>query len=1557
MVLLLFVAVIALRSLQVESVCRSDTLTSATGIIASSDYFSTPLQAGDECTFRIEPTISNVLILLVFETLFVPTAEIFVYQGDSLLWSCLRCGQVLPPPIYAEGSPVVLSFRAPVATSATAFSLRYVTNAPDISNVVVNILMAQAKLRSIQRPAGSILRDIYFEWRISPCRSSSSSACDITLQIEALSLATGDSIKIYDGSTTTATLLMDWDHRHYFTTSTTWVKATGPDMLVVLQTTHLSDKNSTFFEATMFADAASCFEGIYCACGNSGPPDNLPTREGSTMILTDGSDSTSAMETDECRWLVRPNVLSTSSSLNNETRNDEENRTWWPSSNLWAPRLTLVPERVSVKGRGGSVKVYDGYDATATVLWDCSGCENVSPPPIEASGSVLYIEYSSDSNSPFYASGDESDPRLLEWTGWRAVYWTDGHLSSRGVGSNVVTLLAGSADSVKAPFVDDTLAYASHLDYRWIIAPPDVGLIRIIINRLQLWNCSDSLQVYAGRITETTDWPDISLATYTCTTPTTEWLVAQSSALTVRLRSSGGDGGFFDFGYYSDAPKYKCGHIREPGILRAPSSIFSDGSEPKETMAKNLDCSWYIKPETDNVTEAITLVFTRLDMTGATIRVEDEGMTLLWECTGCREVPPILVSSTPAVYVHLKTTASGNQGTGFEARYFAMHVGGRGIGDSSVPLVAGAGTFVAPAAAGQLAPNLDHNWTIDGGDGRVTLAFSEMKFPDDCEAANVTVYHADDVQLGTVFCATRTPPSSWLVSSGATMTIRLRTGPTVATANFEATYFSDRPQQACGGTYNNGNWSTDGEMTTLLRTSSFVFSDGSAESDDMRPDQHCSWIISPPSVADRHIILQFPRLNLGTAGSLIVFDTQAGGILWSCTTCSAPPPPLVLRCSSARGCAMKVVYKSMSHGVLGRGFLGHYFVADAEPLSTHGNEISSLLLTDFGGRWSLQIPASDSVRLSFEKDVANLLPLESAVVIDGNDEAPQDELITQLPKHCGALEASRNASVSSRSAEYFMPIDPTTSQLHFRTTRVGQQVFAHNGTSSGAVLNSSSQRYDTLEVSPADGCEWTVEGAMTDVPRLHFLEDLALPASVTLRVFAGSSVQGKLLMERTGCLALDNCKTVRRGESISSTCGKLFVQLSPNATDTSGERFVDTAYNTTAIHVSFTVVESKSIVLCFDDPEFVKTSGVSTDGEFSLTIILVLSGGGTAVLATVIALVCYMAWLDKKEGNKLRRVTNFYAAGVVVKKSSVPVAPRIAHPRHYGQLIHSIWNSVTLKRGTCSICYSDDVSVFTLESCEHAICEACLGMYAQAALGDISMFPLRCPMHHAGCKTTITDNLARRVLPSKNYKKFVEFSDRSILGDGTNCVKCGCFVNLPTDSAELMVECPYCAYRWCVRCKCDWHPNVPCNERAEAELEEWRELQGAQRCPGCYKIIEKDDPETCNHMVHKSTDAIPCTAERTDFCYCCGIEVTPDYPHNEVDTSETVVHFPDGVFQDCRAVKLGYATMLQKRRHARRQGAERRRQSLGASRAADDDGAYGTFFTSGRVEVRPSRLR
>ena len=100
------------------------------------------------------------------------------------------------------------------------------------------------------------------------------------------------------------------------------------------------------------------------------------------------------------------------------------------------------------------------------------------------------------------------------------------------------------------------------------------------------------------------------------------------------------------------------------------------------------------------------------------------------------------------------------------------------------------------------------------------------------------------------------------------------------------------------------------------------------------------------------------------------------------------------------------------------------------------------------------------------------------------------------------------------------------------------------------------------------------------------------------------------------------------------------------------------------------------------------------------------------------------------------------------------------------------------------------------------------------------------------------------------------------------CIFCQNFVNFPDNMENISrVECPYCVQNFCVRCKKAWHSEISCAvDSYDVDLESWKNTSGAQKCPACRKLIEKDDPDTCNHMVHKITDGIPCIRERTDFC-------------------------------------------------------------------------------------------
>ena len=112
------------------------------------------------------------------------------------------------------------------------------------------------------------------------------------------------------------------------------------------------------------------------------------------------------MELDACQWLVAPTLLAPYAA---------DPALTWPAGGGWRPKLTMVADRVSIK-ETGILRVYDGGDDSGELLWDCDGCGHVAPPPIEASGAKLYVEYVSDAYSAYIAGTS------LEWTGWHAQY-------------------------------------------------------------------------------------------------------------------------------------------------------------------------------------------------------------------------------------------------------------------------------------------------------------------------------------------------------------------------------------------------------------------------------------------------------------------------------------------------------------------------------------------------------------------------------------------------------------------------------------------------------------------------------------------------------------------------------------------------------------------------------------------------------------------------------------------------------------------------------------------------------------------------------------------------------------------------------------------------------------------------------------------------------------------------------------------------------------------------------------------------------------------------------
>jgi hypothetical protein len=142
-------------------------------------------------------------------------------------------------------------------------------------------------------------------------------------------------------------------------------------------------------------------------------------------------------------------------------------------------------------------------------------------------------------------------------------------------------------------------------------------------------------------------------------------------------------------------------------------------------------------------------------------------------------------------------------------------------------------------------------------------------------------------------------------------------------------------------------------------------------------------------------------------------------------------------------------------------------------------------------------------------------------------------------------------------------------------------------------------------------------------------------------------------------------------------------------------------------------------------------------------------------------------------------------------------------------------------------------------------------------------------MHCQGCEAQIPTSLARQFLSREDYQRYLDFHDRAVHGEGVRCIRCAAYIPLPDSRVNkiYLVACQDCTLVFCSQCKCLSHNGKRCPVDVDMEqFEKWGKRAGAMKCPACSRLIEKDDPSTCNHMCHKATDPIPCVRDRTDFC-------------------------------------------------------------------------------------------
>lgn len=184
-----------------------------------------------------------------------------------------------------------------------------------------------------------------------------------------------------------------------------------------------------------------------------------------------------------------------------------------------------------------------------------------------------------------------------------------------------------------------------------------------------------------------------------------------------------------------------------------------------------------------------------------------------------------------------------------------------------------------------------------------------------------------------------------------------------------------------------------------------------------------------------------------------------------------------------------------------------------------------------------------------------------------------------------------------------------------------------------------------------------------------------------------------------------------------------------------------------------------------------------------------------------------------------------------------------SQPSLYQLTIQSKFNQIRngiLPAGDCVICSSNVSHVYTLP-CNHSICLEDLKSYLHAALGDSSLFPIRCPMHYSGCTETLSLTIPQRFLSSDDYLKYLNLHDRAVYGEGVRCIRCQYYIPLPDSRTNkiYMIACPNCTIVFCLQCKLTSHKNKKCPVDIEMEqFEGWVESAGAMKCPGCDKLID-----------------------------------------------------------------------------------------------------------------------
>jgi len=1426
---------------------------------------------------------TSVRVCFIFEIFSMNSAEVQISErtpegSDQIIFKCPSCGEVIPP-YFESTSPLItiLAFGVLEAVSfkKSFFTLRYTNILPasDPALLALNYKfnMGYAHIVPTLLSNGKLPARAIQTWRINTQGDQASgNIIKFSLSDMLFSSSCLATLNIYDSDDSRNLLYSGCQSSDQ---QSEWLYSATGKAYVVLDNSAQAEDTFTSFKLTYLGE-----KDLY----NCGSMDFAwDTLTSTSAFISDGSrpsfDNNGKMRASmDCKFVIQPT----------EGNPDD--------------KITLVFNWVSLK-QGSQVIVYDHHNSSGAILWDSgqqlwSGDRQgrclTEPPPIISSRKALYVRYISD------GSNDQ------DYHGFYGEYFLN-KASSAGMGSGLSQLAMSSAIDLTLP--GDQTSYATSFRYKFNIVPQSIiagSKIWFVVNNINLPNAEDTLIIYDGAIEN----PANIIVQLTGTTVPITWYqtVSDQALVVFDSKVDASNLGSIKLNYFADGPNYHCGFTRNPAVLTAPSMAIFDGSASNAVNYQGQNCQWLVNPPNSR---GVFLFFLYFGVMGGALEIYSDEYNPKWGYWDVRSKLVATIRNTLAVpaplflpyaKIGLKyTTGSAmtdaSKPSGFKAYYYRQS-SDRSVksmpGDGIIRLYSSSMTLLDNYEEGGYIPsNLNLTYSVaplSAASPYIYFSFGHMNLT--CGHAAIKIYDGASTAsplLGT-FCgdSLKSLSKKWITTSTAkaTLTFTSDASPNQS-GNFKLSYYSNGPNSHCGFNINPG----------VMSSQSMVFTDGSSYSENMYNNQACLWQIQPDVGEDGSdgggfVALEFLYNEL-RGGFLEIYKNNAAtpaNLLWKCYECSLVPRPIV---SDSGNMLVRFWTNNAAQVQMGRGFKAVYWSTNRtiEQEFTHQKKSGGLVMEAPPGvkiiadskndtlGWRLGFGKLDGVSSSSVNSIKFSPRIESSVSLiesqtrnkirDGrqlNKVADYQPVTSATAYSCGMLVGNESAILSD-------------DLFGLRTTQWARAYMVSKA--AGVTIHDSSPNFNTGQGSSADArfepakvCKYILD---TNSQQAIRIIGSHTRGQSRLRIWGGKWGNDALIFDSNQPRADQILET-----GVVAPCGQSLILLELNET-------LSTTVNH-ALQLSY-----------YADAE-VAMGAACVAYYISLLPVIEVPDPWIPyyiALGTCLGMCCLFFTFMY-----LRKLSSKYYPENGCNPFKRIKIYKIVTPRHLTYTPKwDLFRNKFLGKGECAIC-QDVCKVFKLKPCGHKMCPEDMAGYLGAALGDISLFPVKCPLHYEGCTSTIDARIAKRVLDKIQFGKFNEFSDRSKYGEGMRCIFCNNYVNFPEEGKFSMVECPYCIQTFCIRCKKPWHFGSKCPlDGIDDSLDRWKQESGAAKCPACSKLIEKSDVETCNHMIHKITDGIPCIKDRTDFCYCCGEEVESEYPHDEVKRPG-VNHFPDGVYQKCRTV-------------------------------------------------------